>query len=242
MTGSVLVGFVFLGGVLVAVLGELINEEIRGWIDYLPRFILRLAARRLDPAGKITIYEDEWLPELTCILQGAEARPISRVILGVKYSAGLLIKARRIASHLHRITPETAQASPSPAVTVPEVALLARMRVEVLVERANAVSMAHAAIAADIDETQHELDCAEYLEGELAPGSKARMEARYLRHCHQQRLASLGDRLRASSRELITLMAERAEALSHLEAPQLIPECVTQAWERLSRETRTPRR
>jgi hypothetical protein len=241
MTGSVLVGLVFIGGVLVAVLGELINEEIRGWIDYLPRVILQLVARRLDPAGKITIYEDEWLPELTCILRGADARPISRVILGVKYSAGLLIKARRIASHLHR---ETAQASLTPGLTAPEVAVQASrlMRFQALLERENAVSMTQAAIAAEIEETQHELDCAEYLESELAPGSKARMEARYLRHCHQQRLASLGEHLRVASRDLITLTAERAEALSHLEAPQLIPECVTQAWEKLSRETRTPRR
>ena len=50
MTGYVLASLVFLGGVLIAVLGELINEEMRGWIDYLPRVILRLAATRLDPA------------------------------------------------------------------------------------------------------------------------------------------------------------------------------------------------
>jgi hypothetical protein len=80
MTGYMLASLVFLGGILIAVLGELINEEVRGWIDYLPRVILRLAARQLDPVGKITIYEDEWLPELTCILRGADARPISRVI------------------------------------------------------------------------------------------------------------------------------------------------------------------
>jgi hypothetical protein len=102
MTGYVLAGLVFSGGVVTAVLGELVNEEIRGWLDYLPRVILRLAAKRLDPAGKIAIYEDEWLPELICILRGAEARPISRLIIGVKFSVGLLIQARRIARHLHR--------------------------------------------------------------------------------------------------------------------------------------------
>ena len=45
--------------------------------------ILQLAARRLDPVGKIAIYEEQWLPELICILRGAEARPISRLIIGV---------------------------------------------------------------------------------------------------------------------------------------------------------------
>ena len=218
MTGYVLASLVFLGGVLIAVLGELINEEIRGWIDYLPRVVLRLAARRLDPAGKITIYEDEWLPELTCILRGAEARPISRVILGVKYSAGLLIKAKRIASHLHRIPPETGQASPSLAVTASAAETVAKFRIEVLSERVNAVSMRQAMTVAEIHEMQNELHCAEYLYAEAAPGSQARMEARYLLHCHQERLASLSEQLKADKRELTTVEAAWAEALSHLKA------------------------
>ena len=116
MTGYVLASLIFLGGIITATLGELVNEEIRGWLDYLPRFILRLAAGRLDPAGKITIYEDEWLPELACILRGAEARPISRLIIGVKFSAGLLITAKRIARHLHRTPPGPVRSDlPQPA-------------------------------------------------------------------------------------------------------------------------------
>lgn len=117
MTGYVLAGLVFSGGVATAVLGELVNEEIRGWLDYLPRVILRLAARRLDPAGKIAIYEDEWLPELVFILRGAGARPISRLILGVKFSVGLLIQARRIACHLHRTPSVPAESGVSPVTS-----------------------------------------------------------------------------------------------------------------------------
>ena len=113
MTGYVLAGIVFLGGAAMAVLGELLNEEIRGWLDYLPRVILRLAARRLDPVGKIAIYEDEWLPELIYILRGAEARPLSRLIIGVKFSVGLFIQARRIARHLHRTPSDPAESGVS---------------------------------------------------------------------------------------------------------------------------------
>ena len=212
MTGYVLASLVFLGGVLIAVLGELINEEMRGWIDYLPRVILRLAATRLDPASKITMYEDEWLPELTCILSGAEARPISRVILGMKYSAGFLIKARRIASQPSPAGVVVSGASPSPAGRSP-LEILDSMWVKVLAERADEISMRQAVIVAEIHKMRNELHCAEYLEAEAAPGSKARMDARYLRDCHQETLASLGEQLEAGNRKLFTLEAQRAAVM-----------------------------
>ena len=44
------------------------------------------------------------------------------------------------------------------------------------------------------------------------------MEARYLLHCHQERLASLSEQLKADKRELTTVEAAWAEALSHLKA------------------------
>jgi len=49
---------------LSAALGDLVSEEIRGWLDLLPRAILRLAATQLSPAQRQTVYEDEWFPEL----------------------------------------------------------------------------------------------------------------------------------------------------------------------------------
>jgi hypothetical protein len=119
MTEYLVAGLVLLGGTVTTIFGELVNEEIRGWLDYLPRAILRLAARRLDPVGKVAIYEDEWLPELIFILRGAEARPISRLIIGVKFSVGLLIQARRIARHLHRSPSGPAESGVSP-VTSPK--------------------------------------------------------------------------------------------------------------------------
>lgn len=119
MTGHVRAILIFLGGiitgVITSVIGELVNEEIRGWLECVPHVILRLAARGLDPARKITIYEDEWLPELTDILKRAEARPITRLITGTTFALGLLITTNRIARHLHRAPSSPSQAQPAHA-------------------------------------------------------------------------------------------------------------------------------
>ena len=78
------------------------SDELRDRLDHLPHALLRLAARRLTPAQRNTIYHDEWVPELTYILKGAAARPITRFIIGSRYALGILVSAPRIARHLHR--------------------------------------------------------------------------------------------------------------------------------------------
>ncbi|MGH3235485.1 MAG: DUF4287 domain-containing protein [Streptosporangiaceae bacterium] len=85
------------GAFVMAALGDLISEEIRGWLDLAPRAILSLAATRLDPTQRETIYEGEWLPELCYALRGAESRPITRLIRGTTYATSLLIAAHRMA-------------------------------------------------------------------------------------------------------------------------------------------------
>ena len=97
----------------MAALGDMASEEIRDRLDHLPHAILRLAARRLKPSQRITVYQDEWLPELTYILKGAEARPITRLITGTRFALGILAGASRIARHL-RYQP-TKAGEPSPA-------------------------------------------------------------------------------------------------------------------------------
>jgi len=105
VTGFLYAGRQLRGGMVLAALGELISEEMRGWLDLAPHAVLRLAARRLCSKGWSTIYEDEWLPELAHILRGAEARPITRLIAGTRFSFGILISANRIAGHLRRKAP-----------------------------------------------------------------------------------------------------------------------------------------
>lgn len=82
---------------ITAALCDLISEELRGWLELVPNAILRLAATQLDPTQRETIYRDEWHPELCYMLRGTESRPITRLIRGTTFAAGLLIAARRVA-------------------------------------------------------------------------------------------------------------------------------------------------
>lgn len=99
-------------GLTTAAVGELLSEEIRDRLDQIPHAVLRLAARPLDPAERATVYEDEWLPELTYVLKGSEARPITRLFTGTRYAFGILLSGRRITRHLHRSIPEQADSAP----------------------------------------------------------------------------------------------------------------------------------
>jgi hypothetical protein len=100
-----------------AALGDLISEEIRGWLDLAPKAVLRLAAAQLSGDQRETIYRDEWLPELAYILRGAESRPITRLVRGTTYAVGLLIAARRIAHHLNRtLIPQPAARATGPVL------------------------------------------------------------------------------------------------------------------------------
>jgi hypothetical protein len=85
-----------IGGLGLAAIGDLVSEEIRGRLDHLPHAILRLAAWRLSPALRDDVYADEWMPELTYILRGDEARPITRLYHGIRFALGILVAARRI--------------------------------------------------------------------------------------------------------------------------------------------------
>ena len=114
MTGLLWAGLTLAVLFLMAALADLVSEEIRGWLDLAPRAILRLAATQLDAHQRENIYQDEWLPELTYALRGAEARPITRLITGIKYSIGILIAARRIARRLSR-APQLQRTSPPSA-------------------------------------------------------------------------------------------------------------------------------
>ena len=78
-------------------IGDLISEELRGWLDLVPHAILRIAATKLKPSQRKVVYEQEWLPELIYVLRGAESRPITRLIIGVRFALGLFVSARRIA-------------------------------------------------------------------------------------------------------------------------------------------------
>ena len=84
-----------IGVAVVAIIGDLVSQEFHGWLDLLPQATLRFAANlHLDPVQCILIYEDEWMPELTYILKGAEYRPITRLLVGMRFALSLLFSRR----------------------------------------------------------------------------------------------------------------------------------------------------
>jgi hypothetical protein len=75
----------------------------------VPFAILRLARARLPADLRERVHDQEWLPELEHILKHAELLPLTRLITGIRYAAGLLLRAGTVASELQ--PPDTAQAT-----------------------------------------------------------------------------------------------------------------------------------
>jgi hypothetical protein len=111
MTGLLWSALGLLAGLGMTALGDMASEEIRDRLDHLPHAILRLAARRLTAEERSTFYEDEWLPELTYILKGAETRPITRLITGTRYALGILTTT----GHITRQARRTSSSQPLPS-------------------------------------------------------------------------------------------------------------------------------
>jgi hypothetical protein len=87
----------FLALALAGALGDLVKDEIRGWLERLPNAILCLAARRLPAKiGQQTLVE--WRNELFGIRQDIEDRPLYRLWIGLKFASGLLYAGRRSAT------------------------------------------------------------------------------------------------------------------------------------------------
>jgi transcriptional regulator with XRE-family HTH domain len=101
MSGGIIAGVLAgtLGALVLGVFTSLLTKETEGFIDALPGLVLRLARRRLPADGRDDLY-DEWAAELHIALHQTEGRPLSRLVLGIRYAAGLLRTARRIADEL----------------------------------------------------------------------------------------------------------------------------------------------
>lgn len=127
MTGYLLAALGSIGTFIVlAALGDMVSEEVRDRLDHLPHAILRLAARRLDPAERVILYQEVWLPDLAYYLKGDEARPVTRLIDGITYAIGILISARRSARYLQQGAAPAAQ-QPNRARRAYTTSLMARL-------------------------------------------------------------------------------------------------------------------
>jgi len=86
----------FLASLVVVIVGDLVSEEVRARLDHLPHTVLRLAIRRL-PANLRDDIGGEWQAELDHILHRAKLYPLTRLVVGVRYAAGLLRTVPQIA-------------------------------------------------------------------------------------------------------------------------------------------------
>jgi len=101
MTGLLWAVLGLCGAFLLAALGDLVSEEVRGWLDRVPRALLRLAAAGLPADSREVIYREVWLPDLCYYLRGDESRPITRLIRGTSFAADLFRAARRVDAPAH---------------------------------------------------------------------------------------------------------------------------------------------
>ncbi|HET9257818.1 MAG TPA: hypothetical protein VFO16_21820 [Pseudonocardiaceae bacterium] len=102
----------------ITILSTLVSEELRSRLDRLPNAVLRLAIRRL-PAELRSSIGDEWKAELHHILRQAEGRPLTRLILAMRYTLGLLRTARRIGRELRAVRTGAAPIPRKPASGFP---------------------------------------------------------------------------------------------------------------------------
>jgi hypothetical protein len=80
-----------LAALVLAVLGNLVSEEVHGRLEQVPAALLRLVARLKLPVDvRDGVYAKDWLPELEHILQRSEGLPITRLLRGTWYALDLL--------------------------------------------------------------------------------------------------------------------------------------------------------
>lgn len=97
----------------IVTLGDLVSEEVRARLDQIPLTLLRLAVRRL-PERLREEFGQDWWAELDHILHRAQLYPVTRFIVGIRFSASLLFKAPSVAREL---TDGTARRSPREILT-----------------------------------------------------------------------------------------------------------------------------
>ncbi len=102
MTVWLIVAAASIGTALLTAIGNLATSEIQGRLELLPHAILWIAARWLSPDQRVSVYEEEWLPELIFILREADSLPLTRLALGLRYAVGVVIASQRVARQLIR--------------------------------------------------------------------------------------------------------------------------------------------
>ena len=92
MTGVLLSVLCGLAGIVGAILGDLLSEEVRRRLDRVPIQLMHLACRRLPEPARAD-RADEWAAELAAILirRGATKLPVTRLVVGIRFALGLFV-------------------------------------------------------------------------------------------------------------------------------------------------------
>lgn len=96
MTAGAAAGFALVGflcTLILVAMGEMVSEEVRGRLERLPHTLIALAARWAPTEVRAELH-DEWVAELHEILRGAEALPLTRLVIGTRFAVGQLSTAR----------------------------------------------------------------------------------------------------------------------------------------------------
>ena len=84
---------------LKAVTGRLLQEDAATRLGRIPFALIRLASARL-PRELRDDAAAEWRAELDFVLHGTQGEPITRLLRGIRYAAGLLMSAPAVADGL----------------------------------------------------------------------------------------------------------------------------------------------
>lgn len=91
--------FLLLAWSFRSTVAEMCREEMRTRLGLLPYALIRLAAGRLPHQVRNDV-GDEWRDELAFILEATDGLPLTRLIRGTRYAAGLLLVSRGIGREL----------------------------------------------------------------------------------------------------------------------------------------------
>ena len=86
-------------GVPRAAISDMATEEARTRLSRIPLFLIRLAVARMPPELRGDVGA-EWKAELEFVVGDTEGMPLTRLLRGIRYSAGLLFSAAAITDGL----------------------------------------------------------------------------------------------------------------------------------------------
>lgn len=102
MATAYIIGGAIMGAIVAGVTGVvtgLAQDELKGWIGRLPFWLLRIATKRVPEDIRDSLRED-WEAELHHLLRDKTDRPITRLVVGLRFSLGLVSGGAKAADEI----------------------------------------------------------------------------------------------------------------------------------------------